>query len=849
MSYLRHPAFGAALALVFIVAALALLHSFVGDVDWPHIKQDMSALPWRDVALAIGCTAASFTALSLFDVTAVETIAPGRISRWVAAIAGASGFAISNLIGFSWLSGGALRMRIYAGLGLDFVSVTKIIASAWLPFWMGLPLVTGVALLLNPSDMLSVLVPPGFQRMAGAILLTVLGGFLVWLARRERTLRLGGLAIRLPTPRIALVQMAAYCADIVVSALVLYVLLPSDLASDPSYFLFAYIAAITIGLVSHSPGGVGVFEATMVAALGAGGRSDIFAALALYRIIYNLLPFLLATVSLAGVYTWLRRREVRKLSGFAYRLVQPLVPPVAGTMVLIAGSMLILSGNLPAEADRLGILNDLLPLPFIEVSHLIGSVAGLLLLIVARGLYRKQRQAWNMAALLLLAGFFASLAKGLDWEEAVAALTVLGMLAIFRPAFYRGSALPVFHLTWRWAIGIVILLAMLTWIGIFAYSQVPYRNELWWQFALDANASRFLRTALAVPVILAAVLINSLINATSRALAAEPVPDRVRELLAASPNSEANIALSGDKRFLISKDGEAFLCYADTGRTFVAKGDPVGNRRSGERLIWNLLELADKMGRRCAYYGVSSEYLSAYLEMGHTVLKIGEVARVDLGKFDLEGSKKKDFRYAEKRARRDGFVFEVVEAAHVPAILPELRRVSDAWLASKQGDEKSFAVGAFREAYLVNFDHAVLRQAATGRIVAFANLWKGAGLAELSTDLMRHDPAAPGFVMDALFAELLLWARDRGYRWFSLGAAPFSGMEQHYLVGWWSRLANLIYRHGNRFYRFGGLREFKDKFDPVWTANFLAVPGGLSAPQILYEINVLISGGIRGLMR
>ena len=91
--------------------------------------------------------------------------------------------------------------------------------------------------------------------------------------------------------------------------------------------------------------------------------------------------------------------------------------------------------------------------------------------------------------------------------------------------------------------------------------------------------------------------------------------------------------------------------------------------------------------------------------------------------------------------------------------------------------------------------------------------------------------------------------RRRCGAWFSLGAAPFSGIDNHQLSPLWNRIGGFVYEHGEHFYNFEGLRAFKQKFDPEWSPNYLACPGGLAAPRILYEVNVLISGGLRGLIK
>jgi len=172
--------------------------------------------------------------------------------------------------------------------------------------------------------------------------------------------------------------------------------------------------------------------------------------------------------------------------------------------------------------------------------------------------------------------------------------------------------------------------------------------------------------------------------------------------------------------------------------------------------------------------------------------------------------------------------------------------LSDAWLKMKNTREKKFSLGFFTEEYLKEFPAAVVLK--DGRIVAFANLFLGAGKQELSADLMRHLPEAPNGVMDYLFVELMLWGRREGYQWFNMGLAPLSGLEDQTSATFWNHLGSIVFRHGEHFYNFQGLREYKQKFDPVWRPKYLASPGGLSLPRILINIASLISGGLKGVV-
>jgi phosphatidylglycerol lysyltransferase len=144
---------------------------------------------------------------------------------------------------------------------------------------------------------------------------------------------------------------------------------------------------------------------------------------------------------------------------------------------------------------------------------------------------------------------------------------------------------------------------------------------------------------------------------------------------------------------------------------------------------------------------------------------------------------------------------------------------------------------------LINFDIAVVR--VKGTIVAFANLYKSSEQEEISIDLMRHTDGAPKGIMDYLFAELFLLGKQQGYRYFGLGMAPLSGLEHHALATIWHKIGNLIFRFGDEFYNFDGLRHYKEKFHPEWESRYLAAPGGLALPRILIDATTLISGGVK----
>lgn len=313
-----------------------------------------------------------------------------------------------------------------------------------------------------------------------------------------------------------------------------------------------------------------------------------------------------------------------------------------------------------------------------------------------------------------------------------------------------------------------------------------------------------------------------------------------------SPHTNANLGLLGDKALLFSESGKSFLMYGVQGRSWVALGDPVGPSEEHPELAWRFHERCDRHDGWTVFYEVRAESLPLYLDLGLTPLKLGEEARVPLEKFSLEGRSRKNLRYVERKLTKEGVAFEVVPAKDVGPFLPELKEVSDAWLKEKNTREKGFSIGYFDDGYLRRFPLGTVRR--EGEIVAFANILEGFGKEEVSIDLMRRLPGSPHGTMDFMFLQLMLWGKQEGYRWFNLGMAPLSGMGEQELAPLWNQVGAFLFRHGEQFYNFRGVRQYKEKFDPVWEPKYLASPAGIALPRILASIGILVSRGIRGVV-
>jgi len=840
----RHKKRIEALAVAGVAAlAFVALHALMQEVHPRDIAAAFHLLSWGQIGAALALTATSYFILTLYDVLALRIIGKPLPYR-TAALASLTSYTLSHNLGFALLTGGSARYRVYTAAGLDPADIMRIIATASITFWSGVLAMAGAALLLHPTpfQMGSLAIEPAVQRYIGGVLLALLAGAILTLGRAGDTIRVLRWSFPKPTVRQGLMQPVLAACDLAAASAALFVLVPGVTPEQFPAFFLGYALAMIAALVTHVPGGVGVFEAVMIAALPGGDHATLIAALILYRILYYLLPLALAAVLLAFHERKHLHAPINATLNAASMVMHGIAPSFLAAMVFLGGVVLLISGSLPAIPARLHMLRHIVPLPFAEASHIAASLAGTGLLLLAPALYRRLDAAFLLTRALLLAGAAFSLAKGFDYEEAIILIVMAGALQLARPAFYRRTALTAALGSPGSVAAIGTCAALAIWIGFFAYRHVDYQNQLWWQFAWNGDASRFLRATFAMAVALICVGVMRLFGHARPAV--EPGDMDIaasQTALAHSSRTDACLALTGDKRFLRSPSGETLLMYQVQGQSWIVMGDPIGPRAEWPDLLWRMREMADAAQGRLLLYQIGMETMPLAIDLGLRLVKYGEEARVPLSDFSLERPDMKSLRYAERRAMREGASFAIIPAADLPPLLPELRALSESWLRAKGHSEKAFSVGRFDPAYLSRFDCAVVRH--EGSIVAFANIWATANREELSVDLMRHNEAMPYGTMDFLFVQLMKWGREEGYRWFNLGLAPLSGIEARRLAPIWARIGGLLYRHGDAFYSFEGLRAYKEKFAPVWEPRYIAGPHGLGLARALLDLQTLIGGG------
>jgi uncharacterized membrane protein YbhN (UPF0104 family) len=339
--------------VMFALALLALYH-LAYDFNYDDVAAHISALPGSALAASVLLTALSYLALTGYDYLAIRYV--GADLPWrTTALAAFTGYAVSNSVGFAMLSGGSVRYRIYSAVGMSAGKVAQIVAFCGLTFGFGLSAVGLLVALGTAAAMIGV--PVEVILTAAIALILPLPVGLLAAAVMPQPMRIGRFTLALSSVGMMLAQILIASADVALAGSVLYVLLPGDLGISFPAFLSVFSAALVVGVISHMPGGIGVFETLILLGLsdagahaGAGG---ILGALLVFRVVYYLLPLTMSGVILAG-------REVVEHRVMAVRTLRRfgiwtprLVPPAGAVMVFVAGAVLLISGATPAVQDRL----------------------------------------------------------------------------------------------------------------------------------------------------------------------------------------------------------------------------------------------------------------------------------------------------------------------------------------------------------------------------------------------------------------------------------------------------------------------------------------------------------------
>jgi glycosyltransferase 2 family protein len=306
---------GFLLSLAIIAIAGVVLYRMLREINFEDVVDAMEAVEKHDVVNAALFVAAGYLTLTLYDLFALRTIGRLDIPYKVAALAGFTSYAVGHNVGASAFTGGAVRYRIYSRYGLSAIDVAKICFIAGLTFWLGNATVLGLGVAYAPQAATAInQLPAWLNRLFAFGIIAMLATYVLWVWRTPRVVGRNNWLVVLPNGPLTLVQIAVGIVDLACCAAAMYMLVPDEPYIGFVTLAVIFVASTLLGFASHSPGGLGVFDAAMLVALWQFDTEDLIAGLLLFRLLYYLVPFAISLAILGGREVWFSYTASRGVS-------------------------------------------------------------------------------------------------------------------------------------------------------------------------------------------------------------------------------------------------------------------------------------------------------------------------------------------------------------------------------------------------------------------------------------------------------------------------------------------------------------------------------------------------------
>jgi uncharacterized membrane protein YbhN (UPF0104 family) len=290
---------GILISIAIISIAAVVLYRKLHNINVGKVLTAMATVEYRDVLVSALFVAGGYFTLTFYDLFAVRTIGRKDVPYRVAALAGFTSYAVGHNVGASVFTGGAVRYRIYSAWGLDAIEVAKLCFIAGLTFWLGNVTVLGFGFAYHPQAASDIdQLPLWVNRSVGIAALCVLATYIAWVWRTPRVIGRQNWEVRLPNGPLTLLQIMIGMIDLSFCALAMYVLVPNEPHMQFIDIAVIFITATMLGFASHSPGGLGVFDAAMMIALWEFDAEELLAGLLIFRLLYYIVPFTLALMVL-----------------------------------------------------------------------------------------------------------------------------------------------------------------------------------------------------------------------------------------------------------------------------------------------------------------------------------------------------------------------------------------------------------------------------------------------------------------------------------------------------------------------------------------------------------------------
>src|SRR5436853_4920284 len=290
---------GVVVSITVIGIACYVLYHMLRGIDVDEVVEAIRQTEPRQIALSALFVSAGYFTPTCDDWFATRAIGRADVPYRVNAVAGFTSYSIGHNVGASVFTGGAVRYRIYSAWGLNAIDVAKICFLAGLTFWLGNAAVLGLGIAWHPEAAAAIdQLPPWMNRLTAFAIIVALVAYVVWVWTQPRGVGRGPWTVTLPGGPLTLLQIAIGIVDLSFCALAMYVLTPDEPNVGFVVVAVIFVSATLLGFASHSPGGLGVFDAALLVGLWQMDREDLLAGMLLFRFLYYIAPFVVSVILL-----------------------------------------------------------------------------------------------------------------------------------------------------------------------------------------------------------------------------------------------------------------------------------------------------------------------------------------------------------------------------------------------------------------------------------------------------------------------------------------------------------------------------------------------------------------------
>lgn len=446
--------FKPAVTVVAFVALLFGLNRLLTSFDYDEVVAGFDALPGTEIGLMLAALIAQYAMYVAREVFAVGYAGRSELGLSRTALAALISRSLSTL-GIATITGFALRLRLYEAFGLRKSDVGQITVYNESTYYIGLLATCAVVLSagdLPPMVGTAIELPP--TRLLGLVAIGLLAGYLVWSLRRRQPLTIRSFSLPVMRGRPLAAQLVLPVADAFVAGAIVWLCLPPGAGLSYLHTTTICVVASIAGSLSQVPGGLGVFEASVLAFVPPAAHPATLAALLVRRAVVNLVPIAVGAILLVAFE--LSRRVARREPTVG----SPLVPTALAAWTFTAGVLLLIAAAVPSPRGPIG---DAGPLAQVAVFAIGGAT-----LAAARGLYRHSHDAWVAALLLAALRATLAVAAGPHWTVFSLAMVSVVLLAASRKSF--DDQAPVEEVAGEeailWWTAVIIALIGTVWIAV-----------------------------------------------------------------------------------------------------------------------------------------------------------------------------------------------------------------------------------------------------------------------------------------------------------------------------------------------------------------------------------------------